>query len=377
MEFRSEKEILTAMVLKAEEVGLISVNEDILEKIGQGRLTQNQYILFLSLYAHLGWQMEEFNKWIHDNIDLDTAVGEGLDRLGRIHGVERIEATPAYVELLVELPIASEENITIPEGTRVLFEEIFQGNKEYITSQDYVIGAGSTSMTIQAESILHAYQNKIPSGVVTGLEGFNDFAVSNPDEGTHGRNIEEDNDLRRRIQQSFTKTQIGTKACIDEYLSQLSYLDSYVLIPRYDGIGTLKIICDTLSSNLPLISQGVTENCLDIGDMPCVCVLPTSVTLSTLTVTVHKADTLSSLTDEELELLVIQQVRNFIGGGVTRSGNTIHGLGIGENFNPSELIAFLVDQFIELENIRLSQQAVYPVDSDKKLNIETVEVEFE
>ena len=377
MESRSEQDILIELVNVAQERGLNISKDDIIEELETGSLTHNQYVLFLSLYAYLGSQFEGLIKENGDNIDLDTATGEGLDNLGKLLGIERIVAKPAILDLLVELPIASQENITIPIGTRVLFEEIYVNNREFIIEQEYTINAGVTSVTIQAQSIDHVYQEKVPENVVTGLEGFNDFIVSNPSPSTHGSNIEEDGAFRKRIRNAFKIHKTGTRPCIEDYLSNLQYLDDYRLIPCYNGVGTLKIICDTEESMLPMISEGVHDNCMNETDIPPLCELPSNTVMNSLTLTIHRADTISSLSNTELSQILTQQTRVFVEGGLKRDNSAHSGLGIAENFSPSELITFLMEQFMEIDNIRVSQQTIFPVETNKKLKINEITVVFE
>jgi hypothetical protein len=208
------------------------------------------------------------------------------------------------------------------------------------------------------------------------LEGYG-FTVTNPAGGTGGRNIEEDGEYRERVRSWSSALNIGTRACIDNYLGMYDGLDSYRLVPRYDGVGTLKIVCDTLPTLLEQISSDVYENCMLVTDYPPLCVLPESTTLSTLELTVSKGDGVTGYTDDELKQLVVAQVETFVNGGVKRDSTRVRGLGIGDDFIPSQLVQYLLGEFPELVNIVPDSMEVITVPDTNHFNIEQTEVAIE
>ena len=199
----------------------------------------------------------------------------------------------------------------------------------------------------------------------------------NPNGGTGGRNIEEDSEYRERIRSWSSGLNIGTRQCIDNYLGMYDGLDSYRLVPLYDGVGTLKIVCDTLPTLLDSISSDVYENCMLVTDYPPLCVLPESTTLSTLELTVSKGDGVTGYTDDELKQLVVAQVETFVNGGVKRDSTRMSGLGIGDDFIPSQLVQYLLGEFPELVNIVPDSMEVITVPDTNHFNIEQTEVVIE
>ena len=369
MEFLSERDMLISMVTKAQDYNLISLDEDVVSRLEVGELTQNQYILFLSVYAYILNLFQNDIREIYNDMSIDTATGAGLDNLGALFNIKRVLSQPALLELNVELPVASDTNITIPAGTSVLFEEIFMNDEEFIVSVDTTIPAGVTSTTVRAESVNHYFMQKIPENVVKGLAGFNSIVVTNPEPSTHGKNIEEDKDLRQRIKQWIRSNTKGTRACIEDYLAGYDGIDDFSIIPLFDGVGTLKIVCDTLPSMIPEIADDVYNNCMLITDAKPVIELPTDNVMTSINVYVTVKEE-AYLTNEELIQLVVRNVENYINGGILIDGTRYAGLGIGESFNPSQLIRFLMQEVLDIENCYFT----IPDGTTEKVLIDVVEI---
>ena len=228
-----------------------------------------------------------------------------------------------------------------------------------------------------AECVELGYRRPVVAETINGLEGYPQYRVTNTSDGTSGRNIEEDDEYRERIRAWASKQERGTKACIEDYLNHYNGLDSYNLIPRYDGIGTLKIVCDTLESLLPSIAEDVYENCMLYTDEPPLCVAPSSAMLQNLTVYVHLRGSVRAQSVDELKQQIRGQCYTFVSGGRDMSARTRQGLGIGDDFAPSELVSYLQAQFPEVQNIRCSQQSIIVVDDTSKFEIDTVTVVIE
>lgn len=382
MEFLSDKEILTSMVSKGQEYSLISPDENVLEMLEHGELTQNQYILFLSVFSYVFSTAHEKMREIYRNMDIDTATGEGLDNIGKLFNVERGLGQPAIVELNIELPIARDENLIIPEGTLVIFEELYMTDADYITSYEITVPAGVTSITAQAESTAHIYQRKIPEGCIKGLAGFDDISVTNTHEGTTGKNIEEDIDYRQRIKKTQTANTKSSKPAIDNYLANYQGLNSYILIPCFDGIGTLKIICDTIPSKLEEIANDVYYNCMLFTDEMPVAELPDTKLVESIKVYISTI-TNAGLTIDEIKQLVISHVKIFVEGGMLRDMTTYAGMSIGESFIPSQLSRFLMSNVMEIENCYFTREIdgtetvwtdIIEVEPTQKIKLDTVEV---
>ena len=362
------------MIEKGESNGLLVASEETIAQVKNGEATSNQYVRDLATHAYPLSQLWKICNEIYENINVSTATGEALDTLGQFLDVVRVPSSPAYVDFTVSVSAASLTDIVIPAGTRLLIEEVVPVG-DYFTMESITLPAGVTSVTGRAESIDHSYGFIIPAGGVTGLEGFPELSVTNTGDGTHGRNIEEDDDYRQRVMNWVPIHELGTRACLTDFLDHYEGLDSYRLIPMYDGVGTLMIVCDTLEGLLDTIRDDVYRECMVVTDFPPVCVLPEETTLASLTLSITLGSGGSgNLTEEEFVQLVSQQVRVFVEGGVRRNGGNVTGLGIGDDFVPSQLIKYLFSVFPELENVVPSSLEIVTVVDNSKFVLESLEV---
>ena len=376
MQFKNERDRLIDMVEYAGELGLITVTDELKKQLLAGERTENQYILDLATHNYALEPFTDALVSISESIDINLASGEALDCLGRLFNVTRFPAQPGMVDVTFSVELFEPEDIHIPAGTRVYCDGLDGSYGVYVTSEDAVLPSGVMSGTVRCENSEYGVCSPLPPESVTRLEGYG-FTVTNTSGGTGGRNIEEDDDYRDRIRSWSSALNIGTRACLDNYLGMYDGLDSYRLVPRYDGVGTLKIVCDTLESNLDQIQEDVYENCMLHSDVPPLCVLPDSTTLSTLELTITKGDGVISYTNDELTSLVEAQTRAFVEGGVKRDGTNMRGMSIGEDFIPSALIKYLLDSFPELVNVVPDSMDVVSVPDTNQFVIETVTVVIE
>jgi hypothetical protein len=376
VQFKNEKDRLIDMVEYAGELGLITVTDELLKQLVAGERTENQYILDLSTHNFALEPFVDALTRISESIDINLASGEALDCLGRLVGVTRFPAQPGMVDVVFSVELHEPADIHIPAGTRVYCDGLDGGYGVYVTSEDATLPSGVMSGTVRCENSEYGVCAPLPEECVTRFEGF-DLSVTNPSGGTGGRNIEEDWEYRERVRSWSSALNIGTRACIDNYLGMYDGLDSYRLVPRYDGVGTLKIVCDTLPTLLDSISSDVYENCMLVTDYPPLCVLPESTNLSSLELTVSKGDGVTGYTDDELKQLIVAQVETFVNGGVKRDSTRMSGLGIGDDFIPSQLVQYLLGEFPELVNIVPDSMEVIPVPDTNHFNIEQTEVVIE
>lgn len=377
IENRTEKEILLDMLSTAEQNKLITNNSETMQKIREGLITENQYVLDLSTHAHALQQLEQKIYDIYSQNDLNTATGENLDRLGRLVNVARYPAQAPRVVFDLDMLFPISEAVTIPAGTEVLFTEGCRDEGMYFTTEDVYLPVNTTLATVTAVCSELGYRKPVIAETINGLAGYPQYRVTNKSDGTSGRNIEEDDSYRERIREWASKQERGTRACIEDYLNQYTGIDSYNLVPRYEGVGTLKIVCDTLESLLPSISEDVYENCMSLLDAPPLCVLPSSHVLQNLTLYVHPRKTATAQSRDELKQRIRGQCDTFVYGGRDMNARDRQGLSIGEDFAPSELISYLQGQFPELQNIRCNQQSIINVDDNSILELDEVEIVIE
>lgn len=352
MNFKNEKDILKLMLNQAQQKELISVDENFIQQVLDGEITENQYIIDLATHAYIlhdfTTQLEEVNQ----SVDIATARGVQLDRLGNLLNVPRHMGVAAQLEIEVNLTLPETNDIFIPRGTELSIDALqVEDYVTYTTDDDVTIPAGVTTTTIMCSSNLQARQRRVAIESVYGLKGFPLLSVTNPDSGTSGRDIENDGEYRQRILLWNVANQRGTRQCFDAYLGELEGLDDYLLIPRPEGtIGTLTVVCDCIESQLPRIEEGIQEHCMIFTDQPAECV-GVSRTVLDVSVSGTLVTTPISYTVSELQELIKSEIKVFVDGGYNRDGSVNRGLRIGEGFVQSQLLSHLHNMFPELLSI--------------------------
>lgn len=366
MQFRTETEILNQMLMYAQEQGLIETSDELVSAVANGQRTENQYVLDLASHAYVLSQLEQEVSIVYDNMFLNTATGEFLDRIGALVNVARYPPQAGKVELVISAPISLEEDVTIPAGTTCITGSQNNVYGEYVTTEEVVLHAYTENVSVIAECVDLGFGPRLPEGAVTGFVGIQNLSVTNPEEGTPGKNMENDDEYRIRIYEWAAATQLGSKTCIENYLNQYDGISSYALEACYDGVGTLHIIADTLTSSLESIRDDVYNNCMLISDIAPLVTLPDKISLPTLTFNVKLTSNITMSLDE-LKELIAAQVIVFIGGGNTRIGNSISGLGVGKSFEPSQCIQYLLTQFPEIINIYCDDMDTVEIDVTEQL----------
>lgn len=373
MNFRTENEILSLMIQDAQQSNLISVSDNVIEQALNGTNTENQYLLDLATHAYILSLFTQDLQEIYDGTDISTARGNQLDIMGNLVNVPRIPGQPGRVSLDLWLDVASDMEVYIPAGTRLLIDNlVLESYIEYTTDTEVIIPAGSTTGVVTASSNVVAFQTELPPESVLGLEGYPLVNVLNSARGTSGRNIESDDDYRRRILLWPLKAQRGSKSCLDAYLSSYDGVIQYKLLPRYDGVGTLKIILNCLSSIIDDVADGVNENCMLFTDEQVVCEEYTPVDI-TVDVVVTTSNDSWNATGQEVLAMVRDHTLSYVNGGRLRQGGETLGLGIGEELNISQLVTSLHNAFPEFTSISCTSNAS-GVDVDEKYHVTEVSV---
>ena len=383
MKFKTEQEILLSMINKAQEHYLISADDDLVERVANEEQTENQYVLDLATHAYILHDFTMLMEEMYNGVDISTAMGDQLDRLGHLVNVPRLPGLPASVTLQLSLSLPQTTDITIPSGTVVLIDQLqVDPYITYTTDSTITIHAGTTTASVTCSSDLHALQRRIPAESVQGLEGFPTVNVTNLEESTSGRNIEEDSDYRQRILLWNVKNQVGTKASFDAYLGTVEGLDDYKLIKQPEGVGTLTIVCDCEEGRLPEINEGIQENCMIFSDDPVQTIKPDDLNLDVELECMITREPIQHTVSEIIEL-IIKETETFVNGGNMRTGGSIHGMHIGEDFMSSQLVMHLHSMFPELLSIEVTNYTITDELGDpavvtdyKKLQSRTTEVEI-
>jgi len=209
------------------------------------------------------------------NALVGTAVGENLDKLGKIVGKDRKSLSYALGSVKVSIDSllgqtlddlkdmvyaatgTRPDSIIIPAGTEVSNDN---GNIIYNTTTDLVLS--DTDVYVDALSILQGKSGNIPSGVLNKFSTFptslssiaSYILVTNPNPIDTGDDEESDDNYRYRIINAFTGSVAANEMALR--LAALSVPGiSDVLMKQYAyGIGTTGLF---IISESPIVSQGL------------------------------------------------------------------------------------------------------------------------
>lgn len=375
MQARTENEILEELVAYAVEEGLITTDSDLINKIRNGQRTENQYILTLSTFAYLQSQLEDIQADTINDLDISTATGQALDNMGLYLNLPRSMGQPARVQFTITNILSSEDDIIIPAGTLVKTDEQAGPFTTYVVAEEVTVYAGTTTTTVIAECQDIGYTRALQPDSIRYIIGFEQFTVTQDTAGTNGRNIESDDDYRIRLLTWLANSQVGTYDCINNYLLNYEGISSFSLNPMYDGIGTLKIVADTTQNLLETISDDVYHNCMIVSDHPPLVALPNMVQCPDLTFSVKLNNKLDMPLDEMMAL-IDAQISIFITGGTSRLGIPVAGFTVGQSFEPSACIRYLMDNFPEIDNIIISSTSTVDISPEEKLSPGLVVIEW-
>ena len=348
---KDHREILASLIALAHEYGLLSDDTAFLDRIAKGEAIENVYVLFLAAFASaLAQYYDDLNALI-ESLDLDRAQGPDLERLGSLVGVERRGPTRSIVPVVFSRKSDSKDEIEIPVATRLKTEK----NVVYETTSRIVIPPGEPEARAYATSVDAGPATRIGVGELTEfVDRIEGVEVFNPEPSSGGRSAEDDEELRQRIRMWAFQHQRGTLTAYQAVLDRVPGLRSYRIVPRWDGVGTVKIIVDP---PLPIVRDYV-EDALDDAksadeDVKVVKVKAREIDVHCIaSVAIEEAHRIG-LDAESVERAIKQDIRVFIDGGRLSTGEIHDGMGIGENFKPFKLVSFISNLHAYLEDMRL------------------------
>lgn len=175
---------------------------------------------------------------IYDQVFIDTAVGEALDKLVEQNGVKRKDATYALRK--------GEFNMVVPVDNR-----FSDGENTYIVIENIVGTNNSILRCEQAGSVGNSYYGSLTP--ITYLQGLTKAELT--DIIDMGDDIESDEDLRVRYMESVTAPQFGGN--VSDYRNKVKSLTGVggcKVIPIWNGGGTVKLIITNSQGGVPTSS---------------------------------------------------------------------------------------------------------------------------
>ncbi len=171
-----------------------------------------------------------------------TASGECLDKLASQRGIERKKAMKSTGEITFNISQPCSHDIIIPKGCVVATADLVP--IRFVTTEDEEISAGNTLVSVYAEAEQAGGNGNIglgcavvPVSVPTEIE-----TVTNREKFTGGCDAETDDELRKRIRDTYINTSNGTNAAYYEQLAlTVDGVAKASAVGKVRGVGTVNV----------------------------------------------------------------------------------------------------------------------------------------
>jgi len=182
--------------------------------------------------------------WVNRQCFPQTAQGEYLDHHAQLRALERKTAARAQGFIRFFGDAASTVDRLIPAGTICMTS----GLVRFETTQDAVMAAGASRADVPARAVESGSSGNVIAGSIrslsaapTGITG-----CTNPQAMSGGTDAEDDEQLRKRILDSFLRLPNGANSAFYEQ-SALSFdgVAAAVALPRNRGVGTVDVVAAT------------------------------------------------------------------------------------------------------------------------------------
>ena len=361
MNYREKQyeEIFEAMLQDSLEKGLISHADEFESYIKNHQDISNYYVMDKSVIAEMFAKIYKSLTSIYESQKIEYAEGIDLDNFGKILGLPRPGATSAEVEVTFTLRGRVEEDVTIPAGVIVSTNS----GIEYATLEQIFIPVGSNETKILARAVEPGVKSKIVENsikkILSDIE-YN-FNVNNPSPSTGGGEAYTDDEYRYFLM-NWTKILIkGSEEAFEYYFANFDGIDSYKLVPNWDGTGTIKCVLNPGTSDQLNRAYNDLQNKVTQATEDIVMVSPANKYIdiyAIVNVDIDQINPYSSVEKDNIKSKIISAIKTFIDGGYRRNGEWYPGLYLGEDFIPHKLAVFLDYEIPELKNIEFN----YPED---------------
>ena len=372
------EEIFESMLQDSLEKGLISHVEDFPEYIQNQQDISNYYVMDKSVIAKMFEKFYEDMTLVYESAKVEYAEGTDLDEIGSTLGIFRPAATHAETLVTFTLSESASEDINLPEG--IIISTV--SGIEYETVERLFISADDNESTITARAVEAGLSGKVIENtltrIVSNLE-YN-FIVNNESPSSGGRE-EYNDDEYRYLLMNWTKIRLkGSLEAFEYYFASFDGIDSYKLIPNWDGAGTIKCVLDPgmdyqLGNAYEDLQGSITQATEDIFMSA-----PISKSIdiyATVNVDIDQINPYSDIEKRDIKAKIISAIKVFIDGGYASDGSWYPGLLLGEDFIPHKLGVFLDDEIPELKNIIFNTPTDYVSILDEEVGVSnTINIEM-
>ena len=338
-------------IMDAVDNGLISNADDFIDYIAKREDISNYYVMTLAVIADTIEDVYYDMTDVYNSNKVDYALSTDLDDIGVLIGCPRPQATKSGVLVAFSIGTTVDHTILIPQGTTVMS----RNGINFVTQEDGVIPVGYTCVNIYCTSVGYGTSTRVLSNMINSVDTSKiddgiGLSVNNPEASSGGDDAYTDDEYRALLVDWVKNHTKGSKEAYERYFSDFDGLDSYALIPNWNGSGTLKIVLDPgYPYQLQKAYDEITEK---------VCQCPDDITMfapervpltiyAKCNVDIDEINPYSDSEKEEIKSRIVDTIKLFI------DGDTLNymGLGLGEDFVPYQLGVFLYSFIPELKSI--------------------------
>ena len=360
------QDIFDNLLYNAYDVGLVSHNERFIDYISSRNDISSFYIMTLSILADSVEDVYYDMTDVYNSDKIMYAIGEDLDDIGDKLGCPRPQSTRAGVELTFTLN--SPYEVTVPLRKNLLVSN--NKNISYYTVEEVNVPIGETEVTVFALAVEPGIKYRVEKET---LKVFKDsvilddnttvgISVTNKNSSSGGRDAYSDEEYRELLLDWVKSNIKGSREAFVNYFANVDGLDSYKLVPNWQGItGTVKVVLDPgepyqLKECYDDLNGGVTQFSEDIVMFP-----PDYVPIDIYAVCDVDIDVMNPYSSSEkasIKARIEEAIVKYIDGDLYSNDRKEHlGLEIGEDFIPYKLGVYISQKVPELKNIAFK----YPV----------------
>ena len=251
----------------AHDNSLISHDDEFLDYVKSKQDISNFYVMNLSVISDgiddVYYDMTD----VYYSNKVDYAIEDDLDSIGDTVGCLRPEAT--YASVLLTFTTDKYAIVkTIPEGLIVSNDE----GVSYVTVDEVDLPPYTTEIEIQAFAVEPGMGSRVLAGTLTKIVsdtteesiGINIQSVTNKSNSSGGVNSYTDKDYRELILNHRKENIRGTVEAFEKFFADYDGLNSWNIIPNWNGTGTVKMVLDPgtpyqLNDVYTQIKQNVTQ----------------------------------------------------------------------------------------------------------------------
>ena len=226
---------------------------------------ESDIMLRLRVLAGEVYQLRVNEEYLIRQLFPTTATGRYLERHAAERGLARKAAATAHGSVTFSSEQETHPDILIPAGTQV---STYTDQRRFSTDSDVILTASnqSVSVSITAEEPGAAYNARTGtvSVIVTPVAGVG--SVTNPRPFTDGSDAESDDELRKRVIDSYVNIVSGANAAYYKSLAlSVPGVYSASVVGRGRGNGTVDVYISGVGAPVTAAVKSQVQSLMDVG----------------------------------------------------------------------------------------------------------------